>query len=153
MCWPEQSWTGISQALSFSLVSYNQHHIIQHVTQATIRLYSCCSMLSTFTMQNSIPVARLCYVHACVLSRFSRVQLCVTLWTSARQAPLSIGFSRQEHWSGLPCPPPRDLPDLHWQVGSLPLVPPGKPRLLYPFSIFFSISLLSFVPLIKKNKK
>ena len=37
-----------------------------------------------------------------LLSRFSRVQLCATPWTSAHQAPLSMGFSRQEHWSGLP---------------------------------------------------
>ena len=50
-------------------------------------------------------------VHACVLSRFSHVWLCATLWTIARQAPLSMGFSRQEYWSGLPCPPPGDLPD------------------------------------------
>ena len=35
----------------------------------------------------------------------------VTLWTAAHQAPLSIGFSRQEYWSGLPCPPPGDLPN------------------------------------------
>ena len=48
--------------------------------------------------------------HAYVLSCFSRVQLLVTLWTVARQAPLSMGFSRQEYWSGLPCPPPGDLP-------------------------------------------
>ena len=34
-----------------------------------------------------------------------------TLWTLAHQAPLSMGFSRQEYWSGLPCPPPEDLPD------------------------------------------
>ena len=48
---------------------------------------------------------------ACVLSRFSRVRLFATLWTiSPRQAPLSMGFSRQERWSGLPCPPPGDLP-------------------------------------------
>ena len=33
------------------------------------------------------------------------------LWTIAHQAPLSMGFSRQEYWSGLPCPPPGDLPD------------------------------------------
>ena len=42
---------------------------------------------------------------ACVLSRFSRVRLCATLWTAACQAPLSMRFSRQEYWSGLPCPP------------------------------------------------
>ena len=47
----------------------------------------------------------------CVLSHFIRVQLIVTLWTVAHQAPLSMGFSRQEYWSGLPCPPPGDLPN------------------------------------------
>ena len=40
------------------------------------------------------------------LSRFSLAQLCVTPLTVARQAPLSMGFSRQEYWRGLPCPPP-----------------------------------------------
>ena len=39
-----------------------------------------------------------------LLSRFSRVQLCATPWTAAHQAPLSMGFSRQEYWSGLPLP-------------------------------------------------
>ena len=48
---------------------------------------------------------------ACVLSRFSRVQLFVTTWTVVHQAPLSMGFSRQEYWSGLPCSPLGDLPD------------------------------------------
>ena len=70
-------------------------------------------------------------------SRFSHVQLFATLWTVARQAPLSMGFSRQEYWSGLPWLPPRDLPTqglnpgllclLHWQAVLFPLVPPGKP--------------------------
>ena len=46
-----------------------------------------------------------------MLSRFSRVQLFVTLWTVSHQAPLSMRFSRQEYWSGLPCPPPGDLSD------------------------------------------
>ena len=46
----------------------------------------------------------------CVLGHFSCVQLFVTPWTIACQAPLSMGFSRQEYWSGLPFPPPRDLP-------------------------------------------
>ena len=48
---------------------------------------------------------------ACVLSCFSRVQLFATPWTVAHQAPLSMGFSRQEYWSGLPFPFPGDLPD------------------------------------------
>ena len=50
-------------------------------------------------------------MHACMLSHFSCVQLCATLCTIARQAPLSMGFPRQEYWSGLPCPPPGDLTD------------------------------------------
>ena len=52
-----------------------------------------------------------CCMPVCVLSRFSPVRLFATLWTAARQAPLSMGFSRQEHWSGLSCPPPEGLPD------------------------------------------
>ena len=45
-----------------------------------------------------------------MLSRFSHAQLFATLWTVACWAPLSMGFSGQEYWSGLPCPPPGDLP-------------------------------------------
>ena len=46
-----------------------------------------------------------------VLSHFSRVRLFVTSWTVAHQTPLSMGFSRQDYWSGLPCPLLGDLPD------------------------------------------
>ena len=46
-----------------------------------------------------------------MLSRFNHVQFFATLWTIAHKAPLSMGFSRQEYWSGLPCPPAGDLPD------------------------------------------
>ena len=58
----------------------------------------------------------------------------VITWTVACQAPLAMGFSRQEYWSGLPCPPPGDLPDpgieprsVALQADSLPSEPPGKP--------------------------
>ena len=78
-----------------------------------------------------------CAVLCGVLNRFSCVLLSVTLWTVAHQVPLSMRFSRQEYWSGLSCPPPGDLPDpgielhllclLHWQAGSLPLAPTGRP--------------------------
>ena len=64
----------------------------------------------------------------------------MTPWAVTRQAPLSMEFSRQEYWSGLSCPPPGNLPNsgielasvyvcLHWQAGSLPLAPPGKPQM------------------------
>ena len=58
-------------------------------------------------------------LHECTLSHFSRAQLRVTLWTVALQAPLSMGFFRQECWSGLPCPPPGDLPDPQSEPESL----------------------------------
>ena len=50
-------------------------------------------------------------LRACVRSRFSRVGLFGTPCTVAHQAPPSMGLSRQEYWRGLPCPPPRDLPN------------------------------------------
>ena len=69
-----------------------------------------------------------------LLSRISRVRLCATPWTVARQAPLSMGFSRQEYWSGLSCPPPGELPNPGieprspaLQTESVPAEPPGKP--------------------------
>jgi len=55
----------------------------------------------------------------CLVGQFSRVQLFVTLRTVARQAPLPTGFSRQEYWSGLPCPPPGNLPNPEMEPASL----------------------------------
>ena len=64
----------------------------------------------------------------------SRVRLFETLWTVAHQAPLSMGFSRQEYWSGLPFPSLGNLPDQGieptspaWQADSLPLSYLGRP--------------------------
>ena len=54
-----------------------------------------------------------------MLSCFSHVRLFVTLWTVACKAPLSMGFSRQEYWSVLPCPSPGDLPNLGVKPTSL----------------------------------
>ena len=72
-----------------------------------------------------------------MLSRFSHVQFFATPGTVACLSSLSMGFSRQEYWTGLPCPPPGDLPDLGTEpvapgipalhVDSLPNEPPGKP--------------------------
>ena len=70
--------------------------------------------------------------------RACEVQLCATLCTAAGQASLSVGFCRQDCWSGLLSPPSEGLPNLgiklvshvylHWPVGPLPLAPPGKPH-------------------------
>ena len=79
-------------------------------------------------------------VCVCVCVCVLVTQSCPTLydpWTVAHQAPLSMGFSRQEYWSGLPFPPPWDLPDPGieprspaLQADSLPSEPPGSSYVL-----------------------
>ena len=75
----------------------------------------------------------------CVLCDFSCVQFFATLCTVARQAPLSMGLSKQEQWSVLPCPPPGDLPDPGIQPtspalagGSFTMSLQGSPMPVYP---------------------
>ena len=93
------------------------------------RLYHYCSI--------PLYMLQLINVRACLISC---VQLFVTLWTIAYQVPLFMEFSRQEYWSGLPLPPPGDLPDPGIKPVSPALagrffttVPPGKPPVdLYP---------------------
>ena len=85
---------------------------------------------------------------ACVLIHLSCVQLFATLWTVAFQAPLSMGFSRQEYWSGYPCPPPGDFLSSEIEIMSLMspalsgslsiLVPAGKPFPVYNFLISYN---------------
>ena len=76
-------------------------------------------------------IAVLCCAHL-----LNRVQLFVTPWTLALQAPLSVEFPRQEYWGGLPFPSPRNLPNPRiklrppaLQADSLLSEPPGKPNL------------------------
>ena len=99
-----------------------------------------------------------------MLSCFSRVQLFATLWTVACQAPLSKGFSRQEYWSGLPCPSPGDLPVPGIKLTSLTFPALAdrffttsttwKPILLVLISIrdILSIKLLALNVIIKRSK-
>ena len=94
-------------------------------------------------------------MRACMLSHFAAAAakslqscpiLCDHMWV-ARQAPLSMGFYRQEYWNGLPCPPPWDLPDLAIEPrppappalreNSLPLSHWGSPKMTYDI-IFIS---------------
>ena len=70
-----------------------------------------------------------------IVMSLSHVQLFATPWTTAQQAPLSMNFSRQEHWSALPFPSPEDLPHRGIKPGfpalqadSLPSESPGKPH-------------------------
>ena len=86
-------------------------------------------------------------VCVCMLSHVC-VQLFATIWAVAHQASLSLGFPRQEYWSGLPFPPPGDLPDpgmepvsLVSQADSLSIEPRSKPS-----SVYTSMLLSQFVP-------
>ena len=101
----------------------------------------------------------------CVLSCFSCIWLLTTLWTVAQQPPLSMGFSRQEYWSGLPYPPPRDLPDPG--IEPVSLMSPALAGRFFTTSItwkasqrhtFYFFKKLAFVPEfavwnIKKKKR
>ena len=97
---------------------------------------------------------------ACLLSLLAKLlgRLCPTLCnpmdcSPQSRAPLSMGFSRQEYWSGLPCPPPADLPDSGiehaslmspaLQEDSLPLAPPKKPAytVVRLYNEFWSVAL------------
>ena len=79
-----------------------------------------------------------------MLSCFNQVQLFVTPWTIAHQALLSMEFSRQEYWSGLPCPPPGDLPDPGMEPKSL-----LSPALA---SVFFTTNATWEAPLKRINE-
>ena len=80
-----------------------------------------CKHLSIPTLSTSMLIQDNSSTNVHVLSHFSRVRLFATAWTVARQAPLSIVLSQQEYWSGLPFPPPGDLPD--------PGIKPASPTL------------------------
>ena len=82
-----------------------------------------------------------------MLSHFSRVQLFVTPWTVTCQAPLSMGFSRQEYWSGLPCLPPGDLPKPEIDLSSL--MSPALAGRFFTTSTTWETNLLSVLYKIK----
>ena len=80
-----------------------------------------------------------------LLSHFSHVRLCVTPWTAAYQAPPSMGFSRQEYWSGLPLPSPGEgnsypLKEMATHSGTLGTEKPGR---LYVLAVAKSRTRLS----------
>ena len=114
------------------------HQQFGPVRPATEVLYDLCLLLycyyyTVFFMWKKVKMKSL-----------SRVLLFVTPWTVAYQAPPSMGFSRQECWSGLPFPSPGDLPDPGIEPGSptlqadaLPSEPRGKPFLYVHWGLFF----------------
>ena len=88
----------------------------------------------------------------CAVQLLSRVQLFMTPWTVARQAPLPRAFSRQECWSGLPFPFPGDLPDPEVEPGSpvlqadsLPTELQGEPHITSLVPILFEVCMFQLV--------
>ena len=80
-----------------------------------------------------------------MLSLFSHVPLCATPWTVVHQAPLSMEFSRQEYWSGLPCPSPGDLPNPG--IESMSLISPALAGGFFTTweSIYIGVELLGYI--------
>ena len=109
-------------------------------------LASICKTYSLFSNRVCVCVC----VCVCVESP-SCVQLFATSWTVAWQAPLSMGFSRQKDWSGLPFPSPEALPDPGvvrspaLQADSAPSEPPGEPCLDI-FPVIWEVEMGAFIP-------
>ena len=82
-----------------------------------------CLRATGLTPKNSLEI--LYSFCTCLLSLCSHARFFATLWTVACQAPLSVEFSRQEYWSGLPCPSPGDLPDPGIEPASVSLALTG----------------------------
>ena len=91
-----------AQSDSKQRAEYNNHYYIKFVLlQAHI-----------LNLSDFLPLQREALSGCCaVLYRCCHVQFFAAPWTEAHQTPLSMGFSRQEYWSRLPCPPPGDLPN------------------------------------------
>ena len=130
-------WSGLTQQLPCR--QREKHVLMSGVYRACmkvlVRIYSQGIILVSFSVLCVCVYVCVCtHLNLCCAYSLSRVRLFATTWTVARQAPLFMGSSRQEYWSGLPCPPPEDLykpgiktrsPAL--QADSLPSEPPGKP--------------------------
>ena len=147
--WFPLGWSGWislqSKRLSrvFSSTTVWKHHFFGVQPSLWSSSHTCTWLLEkTIALTTQTFVSKVMSLLFNMLSRFViaclHAQSCQTLcdpWTVASQAPLSMEFSRQDYWSGLPFLTPGNFPDpgikpmslLHWQAGSLPLVPPGKP--------------------------
>ena len=126
-------------------------------THTCINTYAC--VYNPSLVSNSALLTSSLLLLLLLLNHFSHVWLFVTQWTVAHQAPLSMGFSRQEYWSGLPCRPPGDFPNPRMQprspasqADSLPLrhqggppTSPSSPQYLKKHCWYFILYFLSLV--------
>ena len=127
-----------------ALSSWTKPSWVPDLPVANFLIFSC--ILFTCVIYNDLPwTSRLntsvCFLPHSVLLLLlmcSVTQLCLTLFDPRTVTPLSMGFFRQEYWSGLLLPPPWDLPDpgidlhhMYWEEDSLPLSCLGSPSYLY----------------------
>ena len=127
LVWLWQGLHGVSRVSGWNALHYSRCEI-------NVRLAPNSSWISPSgpftTIGNSVVPSK--YVRACVVSCYSCVWLFGVLWTVVHQAPLSLGCFRQEYWSGLPCPPPGDLPDSG--IESASLMSPALAGVFFPTS-------------------
>ena len=145
--WPQKidkgiKWYHLLQQINRSLIDLKLVNILTYnmIRFLENRMCVCvcvcrCSVVSNCVNSIIHPNPSSILVCVCLLSCFSHVQLFATLWTVAHQAPLSMGFSSQGYWSGMPFPSPGNLLDPEIkprppasQACSLPSEPPGKPQ-------------------------
>ena len=130
--------TGETEALSYKMTSLSALDLKPMPTSKTKLKVSYCfteNHRQTFTKHPQQRNMKLYHKKWSEVKSLSCVQLFATLWTVAYQAPPSMGFSRQEYWSGLPFPSPGDLPNPEIEPGSpsleadtLPSDPPESPH-------------------------
>ena len=109
---PPSPKPGCHGAPSLSSLHHTANFHLLSILHTVVCMFPCCSLDPSHPLLPALcpPVCSLC-LRLHMLSPFSHVRLTATLWTMACQAPLSMRFSRQEYWSGLPFPSPGDLPD------------------------------------------
>ena len=102
----------------FNYHNYKHIYSMSNVKERKPKDFSVSNKKRAIFRQNKFHKDHYIYMSMCVLRCFHHVQLSGTLWTAVHQSPLSMGFFRQEYWSGLPCPPPGGLPDLGTEPAS-----------------------------------
>ena len=134
------------QYMGWKRVRHNWAHKHAHIHMADSRHYQGHCIYIPTSSVHLHHCSVVCVVQCSVVAQ-SCPTLCNPVDYIAQQAPLSMGFSRQEYWSGLPFPSPGDLPDLGIEPGSpasqadaLPSEPPGKPYIFTCMSPNFTKS-------------
>ena len=102
---------------TYSQKNINSYPVLELFVSAFFFVFYSSQQFIQMCIKNTYPIG------LCMLSCFDHVWLFATLWTIADQAPLSMGFSRQEYYSGLPCPSPGDCP--YSEIQAVSLGPPA----------------------------